>query len=173
MENINEQLQTTKTISMTQQNEHFDFKNVPDWYVMCFNNNCPMRENCLRFLAGSHVPEEIEAVRCVTFSTLKDGQCRWLDAKKKAVNAIGFSRLFQNVLKKDFTPMREAITKYLHGPKAYYEYKRGERQLTPQQQQWIKNLVKSYGYDWEVPFDGKVETFVYGMRPLSAPVFYL
>lgn len=158
---------------MTQNNNHFDFANVPEWYVVCTNNNCPLREGCMRFLAGSNMPERMEAARCVMPWALKDGKCRWLDTIKVVRCAAGFSHLFDQVMKKDYTTLREKITKYLRGPKAYYEYKRGERLLTPEQQQRIKELVKDMGYTWDVPFDGVVETYVYGEAPSSAQFFYL
>ena len=75
--------------------------------------------------------------------------------------AAGFSHLFDCVMKKDFTSMRKGLTSYLHGVKFYYEYKRGDRPLSPEQQQWIRKFVKSYGYEWEVPFDSFYEAYEY------------
>lgn len=80
--------------------------------------------------------------------------------------AVGFSHLYDRVLKQDYTAMRKSITHYLHGTKMYYEYKRGDRPLNPEQQEWIRQLVKSYGYDWEVPFDGYMETYKFGNAPM-------
>ena len=79
----------------------FDFSDVPSWYVLCTNSQCPLRDDCLRFVAG------------------------------------------------------------VHGAKLYYEYMRGERLLSPNQQQWIRNYVKSRGYDWEVEFDKYYEGYVF------------
>ena len=62
--------------------------------------------------------------------------------------------------------MRKSITYYLHGVKMYYEYKRGDRPLNPEQQQTIRELVKSYGYTREVPFDRYTETYQFGEAPL-------
>jgi hypothetical protein len=93
--------------------------------------------------------------------TLKGGQCRWYDKRTVVVWAAGFSRLYDCVMKKDYTAMRKGLTRYLHGVKFYYEYKRGDRPLSPEQQQWIRNFVKSYGYEWEVPFDSYFEAYAY------------
>ena len=57
--------------------KQFDFADVPSWYVLCHNSQCPMQTTCLRFLA------------------------------------------------------------------------------------WIRQLVKSYGYEWEVPFDCFCEAYEY------------
>ena len=141
--------------------QDFDFSRVPSWYVLCTNNNCPLKDNCLRHLAGKNAPDNLEIASCVMPKTLKNGDCRWFDKITIDVWAAGFSHLYDKVMKKDYTTMRKAITNYLHGAKIYYEYKRGERALSPDEQQWIRNYVKSMGYDWEVEFDRFFEDYVY------------
>ena len=139
----------------------FDFTDVPSWYVLCTNNQCPMQTSCLRFLAAQNAPDHLEIATCVMPKTLKGGQCRCYDKRTVVVWAAGFSRLYDCVMKKDYTAMRKGLTRYLHGVKFYYEYKRGDRPLSPEQQQWIRNFVKSYGYEWEVPFDSYFEAYAY------------
>ena len=146
--------------------ETFDFSTVPSGYVLCTNSACPLRQDCLRYLAGVNAPESLEMARCVMPKTLKDGQCRWLNRKQVVVKAYGFTLLYDHILKKDYTAIRKSITKYLHGAKMYYEYKRGERPLKPEQQQWIRDLLKSYGYECEEPFDRCIEDYDYCSIPL-------
>lgn len=141
--------------------QDFDFSRVPSWYVLCTNNSCPLKDNCLRHLAGKNAPDNLEIASCVMPKTLKNGDCRWFDKITIDVWAAGFSHLYDKVMKKDYTTMRKAITNYLHGAKIYYEYKRGERALSPDEQQWIRDYVKSMGYDWEVEFDRFFEDYVY------------
>ena len=114
----------------------FDFSKVPSWYVLCTNNDCPLKAECLRHLA-------METARCVMPKMLKDGKCRWFDKITINVWAAGFTHLYDKVMKKDYTTMRKTITNYLHGARIYYEYKRGERALSPKEQQWI-NLGQEY-----------------------------
>lgn len=154
-----------RTTTITPLNEEFDFKVVPSWYVLCTNDTCPLRQDCMRFLAGSNAPENLEMAQCVMPAALKDGQCRWFDRKRTVVNAFGFSHLYDKVLKRDYTSMRKSITNYLHGAKMYYEYKRGDRPLSPEQQQRIQQIVKNCGYEWEVPFDSFAEAYKFGNAP--------
>ena len=146
----------------------FDFADVPSWYVLCHNSQCPMQTTCLRFLAGQNAPDNLEVATCVMPKTLKGDKCRWYDKRKVVVWALGFSRLFDRVMKKDYTYIRKELTRYLHGAKFYYEYKRGDRPLSPEQQVWIRELVKSYGYEWEVPFDCFCEAYEYHHLMLNA-----
>ena len=112
-------------------------------------------------MAGKNAPDNLEIASCVMPKTLKNGDCRWFDKITIDVWAAGFSHLYDKVMKKDYTTMRKAITNYLHGAKIYYEYKRGERALSPDEQQWIRDYVKSMGYDWEVEFDSFFEDYMY------------
>lgn len=150
--------------NVTRLNAEFDYSQVPSWYVICTNESCPLREDCMRFIAGSNAPESTEIAMCVMPKTLKDGHCRLYDKKTVVVMAKGFTTLYDKVMKKDFTRMRKAITQYLHGAKMYYEYKDGRRALTPEQQNWIRNFVKSQGYEWEVKFDHLSESYVFRHR---------
>ena len=147
--------------------EKFDFSEVPGWYVLCFNAGCPLHEGCLRYLAGANVPESMDTAKCVLPHRGRDGQCRWFDKTAVVTMASGFSHLYDKVLKADYTSMRKAITAYLRGTKQYYQYMRGERPLMPEQQDGIRKIVSSYGYDWEVPFDRFYRAYRFGTPPIE------
>jgi len=150
-----------KDNEITRLGDKFDYSFVPSWYIICFNSSCPLKDNCLRYLTGLNTPTEMDHAHCVLPKAFGNGHCRWFDKKKVVVNVLGFRHLYDRVMKKDFTRMRKEITRYLHGVKFYYEYKDGKRPLSPEQQQWIRNYVKSCGYDWEVEFDCYFEAYVF------------
>jgi hypothetical protein len=49
---------------------------------------------------------------------------------------------------------RNQIKKYLGGHGTYYNYNKGKYLLTPEQQEWIMNLLRRYGYTENLRFDG-------------------
>ena len=110
---------------VTPLSSEFDYSQVPSWYAICNNESCPLKQDCLRYLAGSNAPQSLEMALCVMPSMAKDGHCRLYDKKTVVVMAAGFTTLYDQVLKSDYTHMRKVITKYLHGAKMYYEYKDG------------------------------------------------
>jgi len=147
-----------------------DFSNIPSWYVLCTNSLCPFQGKCLRFQAARYAPENVEISVCVLPRVLneKENKCRWFDKIQIVIMAAGFKHLYDRVMKKDYTTMRKGITEYLHGTKTYYQYMRGERHLTPEQQQWINDYVCSFGYDWKVDFDMYFESYNYHrVEPLN------
>lgn len=137
----------------------FDYNSVPSWYVLCTLSDCPLSGECLRHLIASQAPETQETALCIMPSVLKAGKCRFFNPIRKVRMARGFTHLFDNVLKSDYTAMRKTLTDYLHGSKFFYQYKRGERLLTPGQQQHIKQIMKSFGYGSDVTFDSFEDRF--------------
>ena len=135
------------------------FSDVPSWYALCTNSQCPLRDDCLHYLAGASAPESLETATCVMPKVLNNGQCRLYDKKTVVVWAEGFSHLYDQVLKNDYTTIRKTITGYLHGAKQYYEYMRGTRPLSPEQQRWITDYMAQCGY--EVTFDRHFEAYVF------------
>ena len=128
-----------------------EWKDVPEGWALCFNEGCALRETCLRWQVGLLAPDNLTLTRCVTPRALKDEQCRHFVAAEKVRFARGFSTIYDKVLKQHYTPLRKEMTTMLSGKRYYYEYKRGERPLSPQQQEAICQLFAQWGYD--VAFD--------------------
>ena len=42
-----------------------------------------------------------------------------------------------------------------------YARRKGRKPLSPEQQAWIRQLIKSYDYEWEVTFDSFYEDYEY------------
>ena len=142
-------------------NVELNWDDVPKGWALCYNGECPMREECLRWQAGQAAPGDLSAAWCVTPRALKGGGCLHFVAPEKVMVAYGFSSIYDRVLKADFTALRKQMTSMLSGKRYYYEYKRGERPLSPQQQEQIRGLFAKYGYADAVRFDRYEEKFVF------------
>ena len=126
---------------------------VPEGWALCFNQDCPLHDACLRYQAGLLAPQHVTVTRCVTPRALTDERCAYFATMEPQMFAYGFSTIYDRVLKDDFTPLRKTMTSHLSGKRYYYEYMRGERALSPAQQGWIRNLFASRGYADSVVFD--------------------
>ena len=144
---------------MNMEKNELKWEDVPRGWALCFNSECAMREGCLRFKAGELAPEEMTVCPCVTPKALKDGECRHFVPTEKVEFARGFRHIYDQVLKQDFTPLRKTMTAMLHGKRYYYEYLRGERRLSPEEQQDIRDLFARKGYTESVCFDAYEEAF--------------
>lgn len=130
------------------ENQDFDFSKVPSGWQLCFNNDCPRCGECLRYVAGSHAPAEKEWGTAVYPKALQaDGQCRWYRTAEPKQAAWGFAKIFDNVRRLDFQPMRLRITDILGSKGVYYDHRNGVRPLMPDQQEAIARVFADFGYE--------------------------
>ncbi|MBQ6063093.1 MAG: hypothetical protein IJK42_03515 [Prevotella sp.] len=135
----------------------FNLSFVPPMWQLCFCDGCPRHAECLRYATGQHVPEDRTWGPAIFPTAYRNGPCRHFKAIRTVKAAYGFAPLFREVKQKDFTPLRNKMKAYLGGHGTYYRYNRGERLLTPAQQQWILDLFARHGYTEGLAFAHYVE----------------
>jgi len=140
--------------------DDFDFSIVRRTSPVCFNSQCLSKDHCLRYLAGLHAPDGVEVHLCVMPKAIKGERCRMYQKIQTVRVAYGFSRSFDALLKRDDTPIRKALVKYLGCKRSYYWYLRGEKPLMPEQQAWIENLFRQRGYEGGVIYDRMDDIYV-------------
>lgn len=131
----------------------FNFDEVPRSWCFCFCEGCRKHDDCLRYQTGLLVPDSMTWGEAVFPTAHKKSDCPHFKPIRIIHAAYGFAPLFSNVKQKDYTPLREKLKAYLGGHGTYYRYNRGERLLTPEQQQSILNLFASYGYTEGLSFE--------------------
>lgn len=143
-----------------------NFKEIPAWWAVCQNGQCPMAEGCLRYLAYRTLPAEMTKWPCVLPNALKDGQCMYYQKPERVKMARGFGDLYNKVRDRHARHIvRLRLTEYLGSKGTYYRYQHGERLLTPEQQQWIQELIKTYGNGDEVDFRSFIEEYDFQKLP--------
>ncbi len=138
----------------------FDFRNVPLAWQLCFLDDCPRSGECLRRQAARHLNEGRDWGPSV-YPTMKrdEGGCRLFVIGEPRRMAWGFSHLFEEVKRKHDAGLRIAMKQYLGGHAAFYRYHHGKRLLTPEQQEWILDLFRRYGYTEGLRFEQYVYAY--------------
>lgn len=121
-------------------------------WAYCFNGDCQYADSCFRQLSAKYIPAEVDFGMAVYPGACKDGKCRHYLKARIADMAWGFSSLFNNVKAMDLKILRMQTKELLGGKTAYYRYHRGERKLTPEQQDEVRKLFAKYGYT-DISFD--------------------
>ena len=137
-----------------------DFKDVHRNSPICFNGACSSCEKCLRYLAGQKSPATLRYHLCVVPQALQGDRCELFQAAESVRVAYGFSHSYDDILRRDFTPIRKQLTAYLSNKRGYYKYLRGEWPLLPEQQQYIEEVFRRYGYEGKVVYDRMEDVFV-------------
>ena len=139
-----------------------NFAEVPAGWQLCFCEDCPRHGECLRFQAGLCVPSKLHWGPAVYPTAWKGRECEFFREARVVTLAWGFKPLFRDVKQKDYTPLRDKIKGYLGGHGTYYRFNRGERMLNPEQQEWILDLFRSYGYTEGLAFEHYGDAYDFG-----------
>lgn len=139
----------------------FNFDSIPPTWKLCFNEPCPMKETCMRYFAGQHLPADKTTGPAVYPNALQKGKCKLFVEKRIIRSAWGFSKLFLDVKRVDDTPIRREIQEYLGSRTTYYRYMNGVLTLTPEQQNDIFDIFRAYGYIAKRDFDGYIDRYAY------------
>lgn len=122
-------------------------EDVPQMYAVCFNEQCPHREQCTRYAAGKAVSTTKKQGPCVYPTALRDGQCPLFRQLRIIRSAWGFRTLFADVQKKDYDHLRSKVIFHFSSESDFWRYNRGYYKLTPEQQETILDIFRQHGYD--------------------------
>ena len=137
-----------------------NINNIPSSFAVCYLANCPRKDKCLRYLALQGVLSKKTIAYTVLPSALHDdGTCVHYRESIPVIMAYGFKGLFANVKKADVAPLRVEVMNSLGSHGSYYRYNKGEKYLTPSQQEAVLNIFRKYGYTSNLQFDGYVTTY--------------
>lgn len=94
-------------------------------------------------------------------NALQNGKCKFL-IEKRVIRAVwGFRELSFYVKHVDDTPIHREIQQYIGCRPTYYHYMNGQLTLTPEQQEGILDIFRTYGYTEELDFDNYINRYAY------------
>lgn len=132
-----------------------------DGYIVCYKADCSHCEECLRYLVGQHGQTLSRVVTAVNQmnTDVQAGHCPMYKNAGKLRMARGMTKLLTSDMpgrvEKD---IRHQLFMYF-GRTNYYEYRKGARLISPEQQQEIANIFKACGWNEPPQFDGFVEDY--------------
>ena len=141
--------------------EELLIKQAQEGYTVCYIESCPLRDHCLRWLVGQHLPNTASTYRCVNphFEGVATAECPMCRNDQKVRFAKGMTHTFTS----DMPKRVESEVRYgiigLTNRTYYFEYRNGSRLIPPALQEDIRNLFRKSGWIDEVKFDGYVEDY--------------
>jgi len=122
-------------------------EDVPRSWQICFNDECPMREECLRHAVAPIVAASCDHGPCVYPSALVGGKCNFFVDKQPIRLAWGFRPLFTKVRHEDYASLRWKVIALFGSDSQFFRYNRGYYKLTPEQQEEVLDIFRRNGYD--------------------------
>lgn len=124
-------------------------------YLLCFINECPRRATCLRWLVGQELQSNDYNILSVNpmHPEVKANKCALYREKKHVRYAKGMMHFYDEMTRRQEVGIKHRLIVH-YGRRQYYEYRRGERLISPEMQEFIGQVCKEHGYTKELRYDG-------------------
>ena len=124
-------------------------------YLLCFINECPRRATCLRWLVGQELQSNDYNILSVNpmHPEVKANKCALYREKKHVRYAKGMMHFYDEMTRSQEIGIKHRLIVH-YGRRQYYEYRRGERLISPEMQAFIGQVCKENGYTKELRYDG-------------------
>ena len=138
-------------------------KKADEGYTVCYKADCSHREECLRYLVGQHGQTLSRVVSAVNQQNtdVQAGNCPMYKYAGKLRMARGMTKLLTSDMpgrvEKD---IRHQLFMYF-GRTNYYEYRKGSRLISPEQQQEVADIFQACGGNEPPQFDAYVEDYAW------------
>ena len=145
---------------MMKEQEIFKEKAVSG-YTVCFAAQCPLKERCLRWKVGQQMPDTKSSYHCVNphYQDVATDHCPLYRQSEKVQFAQGMMHIFNADMPRRVEPYVRSNLIASHCKTYYYEYRNGERLISPAIQEEIRELFREAGWNQEVHFDSYVEDY--------------
>ena len=136
-------------------------KKAHEGYTVCYAEQCPLRQQCLRWQVGQHVPNSDSTYRCVNphFEGVSTTGCSMYRDDQKVRFAKGMTHIFTSDMPKRTEPAVRYGVICLTNRTYYFEYRKGDRLIPPTLQDNIRALFCENGWTADVQFDDYVEDY--------------
>ena len=148
---------TNETKTAAQQQEEV-FREKAKHYLTCYIDHCPLHDQCLRWLVGQYTSPTPVAFTSINPHHPKAGteECEMFRSNQRVMMKIGFTKMFLDMPGRMERIIRRQLISWW-GRKYYFEMRRGDRPITPTQQQDIVDACYRHGWTGPIVYDGERE----------------
>lgn len=134
-----------------------EYTSLPSDYPVCEHISCSMAATCLHQKAYSTLMEQEKYLRLINPTKCsKDKSCSFYRDCKPVTYARGFTQFQKRMFPDQYNRfMSICINHWSRNP--YFERRRGDRSLPPDEQIFILNALKTVGVTEEMKFDNYEE----------------
>jgi len=131
-------------------------------YTVCFNESCARRATCLRWILREYIPGDTLVSPCVNprNAEVASGRCPLYRDSQPRRMPYGILSVYHDMPgRMERSIKNRLISQYSR--KRYYEYHNGTRPLTPEVEQYVRQVIRANGWTEEPRFMGYVEGYVW------------
>ena len=145
---------------ITAMEDRIDYSKMPDFFLMCLNKECAKADNCLRQLAVQGISAEVRrwTVLSPKYLATLTGDCPYYKVAERTRYAKGFTKMLNDMPHRQMGEVVRSLIK-LFGERTYYRVRKGERLLSPAEQQSMLDIVGRCGISQPQEFNEYVDDY--------------
>lgn len=133
--------------------QQLTFSLAPHNWAICFQDDCPMKDTCLRYAIARLAPADLTRHVTVLPAARQGDRCSLFATKEPVEIAHGMMHLLPRAAGGELSKLREGMYAIFGSTSQYYRYRRGEWPITPEQQRRVANLLLKHGFKRPPRFD--------------------
>lgn len=135
---------------------------VPTYYALCQNEKCTKTDSCLRYLAHQSMPHTVAFYHVVNSKHIQKqhSECSYYRCNTPQQYAKGFIALLNRMPYKEMTLFQEKMMKHF-SKTTYYRMRKGEKLISPAEQQYISKLIRNVSKSMDCSFDEYVVNYAW------------
>ena len=135
---------------------------VPTNYTLCIKGDCPRAAMCLHYKATQMIPADVMkwSILSPAYLAQTEGECPHYRSAEKVKYARGFVRMMSALTVKQAHVVKDSIVATF-GMNMYYRMRRGERLITPTEQEAIYQMLEQQGITTRPEFDAYIEDYLW------------
>ena len=147
---------------MTQLNATKKNGGIPNNYTLCIKENCPKANACLRHTATQMMPAEVQTWNIISPANLAqiEGECPHYRSAEKVRYARGLVRMMSALTVNQAHVVKDNIVATF-GMNMYYRMRRGDRLITPTEQEAIYQILEQQGVTTRPEFDAYEKDYLW------------
>ena len=137
-----------------------DYSEIPTNYIVCLNRECSKADSCLRQLVAEIIPSEVKQINIINpkYLTTFKSDCPYYKVAEKMRYAKGFIKMLENMTYKQMQNVTPSLKAHF-GRMMYFRMRKGDRLISPAEQQDLLVIVERYGISQPQDFDEYIEKY--------------
>ena len=147
---------------MAQQKTPQTIETVPTNYILCLKGDCPKAETGLHHVATQIMPAEVQkwSILSPAYLAQIEGECPHYRSAEKVQYARGFVRMMSALTVNQAHVVKDNIVATF-GMNMYYRMRRGDRLITPTEQEAIYQMLEQQGVTTRPEFDAYEKDYLW------------
>lgn len=131
-------------------------------YIVCHSDKCPLRQQCLRWLAREYSRKDIYVTETINLYNpqMQSEKCPMYRNSAPIRMPLGISKMYYNMPRRIEVALKHHLISHFNR-KRYYEYHSGYRPVPPEHEQYIRLAAKQYSWKEPLEFNNYVEDYLW------------